>query len=164
MKLFLHRTYYADGTNGILNLNEEAYPFCYTIELPWKGNQRNISCIPPGTYKLRKRFSKKFKWHLYVQDVPGRSLILLHPANDAQRELQGCIAPVTTLTGVGKGNFSQQAFQKLVQKVYEAIRANETILLIIDPAVKAGSVINLENEKDHQQGGGANPAILQKAA
>jgi hypothetical protein len=73
----------------------------YTIELPWKNNQAGVSCIPEGKYDLVKRWSPKFGSHLQILNVPGRELILIHPANDALLELRGCIAPVCLLTGAG---------------------------------------------------------------
>lgn len=164
MKLFLHRSYYAEGTNGILSINEEPVPLCYTIELPWRNNGVNISCIPAGTYVVKERYSPKFKWHLHVQKVPGRSLILFHPANHALLELQGCIAPVTTLTGPGRGDFSRDAFEKLMQRVSVAIRAKETIFLTIIPPFGGMILISLTNEKDHAKSGLAHTAFFQKAA
>ena len=101
MELVLYRAYYKEGTNGTLfiwtTLNERAQNrfLCYTIELPWNNNKRNISCIPEGKYEIEPRFSKRFKHHLILKDVIGRSLILFHPANDALKDLDGCIAPVT---------------------------------------------------------------------
>src|SRR5690606_26150009 len=99
------------GINGEIRMEGELV--CYAIELPWKDNARNISCIPEGSYPLVKRYSKRFGWHILIKDVPDRSSILIHPANDAQKELQGCIAPVTRLTGPGKGSESRIAFEKL---------------------------------------------------
>jgi len=64
---------------------------CETLELPWRHNRRNISCIPPGRYKARKRTSKKFGDHLHILDVRGRDFILIHEANFS-RQLRGCIA------------------------------------------------------------------------
>ena len=63
------------------------------IELPWKDNQRNISCMPAGIYKAIavRRFSNG-KYALWVQDVPGRSQIMVHTANYV-RDLRGCLAP-----------------------------------------------------------------------
>jgi hypothetical protein len=40
---------------------------------------------------------------LQILNVPGREYILIHPADEALRELKGCIAPVRLLTGAGKG-------------------------------------------------------------
>lgn len=128
MELELIRTYYTKGTNGMLYLNNALQ--CYTIELPLMDNQPRISCIPEGSYALKKRYSPKFKQHLLVQDVHKRGAILIHPANDALKELKGCIAPVSILTGEGKGLQSRTAIEKLRTLVYAAL-AYETFLLTI---------------------------------
>ncbi len=125
----LHRAYFKEGTNGTL-FNSDRF-LCYTIELPWNDNKRNISCIPEGIYEVEPRFSKRFKHHLILKAVKGRSFILFHPANDALKELQGCIAPVTYLSGIGKGIYSKNAMQKLLSLVYQAKDRKEPILLTI---------------------------------
>jgi hypothetical protein len=71
--------------------------------LPWKNNETRVSCIPEGKYFIKKRYSQKFQWHLEIENVQNRSLILFHPANNALQELNGCIAPVTKLSGPGLG-------------------------------------------------------------
>ncbi|WP_417289656.1 DUF5675 family protein [Corallibacter sp.] len=129
MELVLHRAYFEEGTNGAL-FNSDRF-LCHTIELPWNDNKRNISCIPEGVYDLEPRFSKRFKHHLILNAVKGRSFILFHPANDALKELQGCIAPVTYLSGIGKGIHSKNAMQKLLSLVYQAKDRKEQILLTI---------------------------------
>jgi hypothetical protein len=128
MNITIHRTYYSDAVNGELYIEEEFQ--CYTIELPWLNNQPMSSCIPEGKYEMKKRWSPKHKWHLLVKGVPNRSLILLHPANNAQKELKGCIAPVTILTGIGTGSGSLTAFIKLMTKVFDAMKT-ETVFLTI---------------------------------
>ena len=129
MKLELIRKYYTKGTNGMLYIND-AFE-CFTIELPWKDNQPRISCIPEGAYALKKRYSLKFKEHLLVDGVKGRDVILIHPANDALKELKGCIAPVSILTGEGKGLQSRAALEKIKSPVLESIKNKEPISLII---------------------------------
>ena len=62
----------------------------YTLELPWKDNQRNISCIPEGIYSIRKRYSPKYKNHLHVLGVEGRKWILIHHGN-FYSDIRGCI-------------------------------------------------------------------------
>lgn len=131
MHLTIHRTYHAEGTNGLLTMGANSEPLCYTIELPWRNNELNRSCIPEGTYVLKRRYSLKFRWHIEVKDVPGRSYILIHPANHAARELKGCIAPVLLLTGPGTGEQSQQAFDMLIGKLLQALQSQETILLTV---------------------------------
>lgn len=125
----LHRAYFEEGTNGAL-FNSGKF-LCHTIELPWNDNKRNISCIPEGVYEVEPRFSKRFKHHLILKDVKDRSFILFHPANNALKELQGCIAPVTYLSGIGKGVYSKSAMQKLLSLVYQAKDRKEPILLTI---------------------------------
>jgi hypothetical protein len=105
---------------------------CKTIELPWKNNETKVSCIPEGKYFIKKRYSKKYQWHLEILNVKNRSLILFHPANNALRELHGCIAPVTKLSGPGLGIMSRKAFSKLKRVVYEALDKNESVELIVD--------------------------------
>ena len=124
----LCRTYYPAAVNGQLYCNGIFQ--CNTIELPWRFNQTQRSCIPEGTYRLQKRFSPKHKAHLLVTGVPNRSLILLHPANNAPLELRGCIAPVTNLTGVGTGTGSNRAMIKIMSLLHPSMK-NETIYLTI---------------------------------
>ena len=130
MILFLTRTYFPDGTNGTLMC--EGKKICYTIELPWRNNEKSVSCIPEGRYFIRKRYSQKFKWHLEVVDVNNRSYILFHPANNALQELNGCIAPVTKLSGPGLGLMSRKAFEKLKTLVYTALDSKESVELIVE--------------------------------
>ncbi|MCK4662552.1 MAG: N-acetylmuramidase family protein [Bacteroidales bacterium] len=79
-------------TLGQLNIlrNQEIIFTCKTLELPWKENKRNISCIPENTYKVKKRFTDKNKFHFHVQDVPGRDWILIHHGN-YYTDIRGCI-------------------------------------------------------------------------
>jgi len=137
MELILERAYFKEGTNGTLFCSNLPFDIaqgkflCHTIELPWNNNKRSVSCIPEGQYELIPRFSKKFNHHLLVKDVKNRNLILIHPANNALKELEGCIAPVTYLSGLGKGTQSRVALQKLLSLVYQAQDRKEPILLTI---------------------------------
>jgi hypothetical protein len=129
MVLVLNRTYFPDGTNGKLEC--EGKFICNTIELPWKNNETKVSCIPEGKYLLRKRYSCKFQWHIEVVGIDKRSLILFHPANNALQELNGCIAPVTKLSGSGLGLMSRKAFTKLKSLVYKTLENTKSITLIV---------------------------------
>jgi hypothetical protein len=130
MLLWLTRTYFPEGTNGKLLF--EGKLICNTIKLPWRNNEKSVSCIPEGKYFIRKRYSSKFHWHLEVLDVKNRSYILFHPANNALRELNGCIAPVTKLSGPGLGFMSRRAFERLKKLVYPVLEKNERVELIIE--------------------------------
>lgn len=129
MKLELIRTYYRTGTNGDLLLNGDK--ICSSIELPWKENKSQVSCIPEGKYELRKRYTPRFGKHFILTNVPNRSFILLHAANDALKEIKGCIAPVSFLTGEGKGLRARAALAKLVALVYPAFEKEEKVFLEI---------------------------------
>jgi hypothetical protein len=126
MELELTREYRGTGTNGVMKL-----VVCHTLELPWRDNERNVSCIPEGRYELRKGMSQKHGVHIRVRDVPGREGILLHPGNHAERDLKGCIAPVLMLTGPGRGMRSRIANDRLLTFVAEAWRKNEPVFLNI---------------------------------
>lgn len=139
-EIILHRVYHQQATHGLLQVN--GHNVCLTIELPWVSNQRFISCIPEGQYPLKNRFSHRFKAHIEVCDVPDRSLILFHPANNAQLELKGCIAPVNQILNTGWGSRSKIAMSRLLFLVRDQLpigtvrlkvqkATNESIIQII---------------------------------
>jgi Family of unknown function (DUF5675) len=129
MELELIRTYYPAGTNGKILMGNRL--IVYSIELAWKDNLARVSCIPEGRYELVKRWSPKFNRHLQVLDVPWRDNILIHPANDASRELKGCIAPVSLIKSAGKGLGSRTALVILISLVYDSLDRQEQVFLII---------------------------------
>jgi len=86
-------------------LDEQGKHLCFTLERAWLDNQHGISCIPAGTYQVAKRWSPKHNANVWgVENVPDRSDIEIHPANDA-RELEGCIAPGTEIGEVSTPRF-----------------------------------------------------------
>lgn len=79
--------YNEGGTWGVLLSHE--YPFAVTLELPWRYNQEDVSCIPEGKYRVRRipvENSVVFK----VLNVLNRTGIDIHVANTI-RDLKGCI-------------------------------------------------------------------------
>jgi hypothetical protein len=90
---------------------------CETLELPWRDNQRSISCIPTGTYQVVERTSPKFKDHLHVLKVPGRSYILIHAGN-THNDIRGCILPGVKRGKLGAENAvlgSRTALREILQ-------------------------------------------------
>ena len=79
-------------TLGHLNLYSGPFKIfeCYTLELPDLNNQVKKSRIPAGEYLVKKRYSKKFKKHLQIWAVPGRSYILIHAGN-FHTQISGCV-------------------------------------------------------------------------
>lgn len=129
MDLRLIRTYHSKGVNGVLLF--EGQELCRTIELPWRNNEPRISCIPEGRYRLRKRYSEKFKWHFEICDVPGRQYILIHPANCVELELKGCIAPVLHHHGAGRGQSSLIALSRLKALLYPRLDQGQKVYLTL---------------------------------
>lgn len=75
----------------------------YTLELPWRGNEQDVSCIPPGVYTCAPYSSPRHPDTWEVKDVPDRTAIHFDVANYANDiyqngqlahkcELLGCIA------------------------------------------------------------------------
>lgn len=85
------------GTFGKLECGEF---HCFTLELPWRDNEKDISCIPVGVYKCFFTTSPRFKKRMYeITNVPRRTGVRIHAANMAgdkslgfYSHLNGCVA------------------------------------------------------------------------
>ena len=89
MKLKLVRvSEYKDATLGVLCL--DARPMFVTLEDRWFDNEKQLSCIPAGKYKIKRHDSPKFGKVYLVCDVPNRSHILIHAGN-TKEDTHGCI-------------------------------------------------------------------------
>lgn len=89
------------GTFGTLTFGNTTVR---SMELPWRDNTKQRSCIPVGKYRCQIVQSPKFGRVYGVTNVPGRSAVLIHSANfagDVEKgwttNLQGCIAPCKTV-------------------------------------------------------------------
>lgn len=89
------------GTVGVLSFGGVSL---FTMELPWRDNLSQKSCIPAGTYTCALVRSPKFGKVYGVKNVLGRSHVLIHAANFGgnsdlgyDTQLHGCIAPATRL-------------------------------------------------------------------
>lgn len=74
------------GTFGVLIIDGFQ---CYTLELPWRDNRSNVSCIPAGTYDVEPWNSQRFPGTYHVRNVDGRSAILTHIGNLGGDKLKG---------------------------------------------------------------------------
>lgn len=82
-------------TKGALTIDGEYV--CRTLELPWKENQRNVSCIPVGTYVCRRALSPRFNETFEITGVRGRDHILFHSGNKT-RDTEGCVLVGKTMS------------------------------------------------------------------
>ena len=48
------------GSLYVYRDNGELAVVCHTMELPWRDNERRLSCIPTGVYNVVKHQSPKF--------------------------------------------------------------------------------------------------------
>ena len=87
MTIELQRLYLDGWTEGTIFIN--GILLCRSVELGWANNERNVSCVPEGVYPVAIIQHPKFGECLSVESVKGRSGILVHVANDAQKELRG---------------------------------------------------------------------------
>lgn len=94
----IKRTYKPEITTGDFIVDGKLV--AKTMELPWKNNQRGVSCIPEGEYLVTKeppipindpngKKERKY-WHFRIHDVPNRSGILIHRITYV-KDLRGCV-------------------------------------------------------------------------
>jgi hypothetical protein len=129
--MILVRTEYADTrTRGVLVLPDGVF---HTLELPWKDNERAVSCIPVGTYEsvyLPLSASGKYRATYHLQQVDSRSGILIHNGN-VVGHTDGCI-----LVGLTKGTLYGEAAvlqsRKAMLKLNQLMNKQNFILEIRD--------------------------------
>jgi len=117
---------YLDVYSGIVRVFS-----CVTLELPWRGNRRSVSCIPVGDYEVALRSSPKFKKHLHVSDVSGRSYILIHPGNFFS-DTSGCILVGTSFEDINSDGeidvvSSKKTMKALLAVVVEGIHSLKVV-------------------------------------
>ena len=127
--LILRDTFSDESTIGELFLNGER--FCDTLELPYRDNQRSISCIPVGEYKVRLRYPRESATrdylHLLVEDVKDRSYILFHRGNTA-KDSRGCILVGMTSKQDFVGN-STLAMDLLIKEIINLGGTNINLII-----------------------------------
>lgn len=82
-----------DGVFGVLIdvKDNQNIPFAVTVEPNWRDNQKNISCIPIGSYICKRRlYNRRGYWTFEITDVPNRSNVLIHIGND-EDDTEGCV-------------------------------------------------------------------------
>ena len=129
MDLKIRRTCFTEkSTIGTLTIDEEFE--CFSLELPWRENQKKISCIPVGKYKVLMEYSLRFKRLLpELKGVPGREEIKIHVAN-YPHEIEGCIAVGKTV-GADYVGQSKVAFELLLVKIVSALDSGEEVWITI---------------------------------
>ena len=123
-------------TTGAAMLLDENYSLLQrfvTLELPFKDNAKNISCIPAGEYYAIVRRSNSHSRHLYITNVKDRTYILFHVAN-FNTDLRGCIGVGMDFNYINSDNNiditnSRITFEVLMSNINDA---DEISLIITD--------------------------------
>lgn len=103
----------------------------HTLELPWKDNAHNVSCIPEGEYlvlKMPPTAKRKYEY-FWVQDVPDRSSILWHPGNYT-RDILGCCLPGEELKDIDKDGITDITNTTATLKILTALMPQKFKLTI----------------------------------
>jgi hypothetical protein len=101
-----------------------------TLELPDKGNQRNISRIPEGEYTVVRRYSQKYGSHFHIKDVEGRDHILIHHGN-YKSDIQGCILVGRAHIDINRDGHLDVTSSKVTMGKLNRILPNEFLLTIM---------------------------------
>lgn len=102
---------------------------CKTLELPWKNNTPQKSCIPASSYQVVKRESPKYGDHFHILDVPNRSYILIHAANYV-RQLLGCVAVGKEHTDIDGDGLRDVTNSQNTMKMLNSILPDQFVLTI----------------------------------
>jgi hypothetical protein len=104
----------------------------YTLERPWVGNERNISCIPSLTYYvkfLESSASGKYKNVYHIQDVPGRGGVLIHNGNIIAHT-RGCVL-IGLVKGILRGMIAVLSSKVALRRFVRLMEHKDFILHII---------------------------------
>lgn len=109
--LFLRRIGSSIGTFG--TLLEDDIPIIVILEPPDKNNEKNISCIPEGSYICKRVKSKTYGITFQIMKVDNRTKIRFHWGNWI-KNTKGC--PLTgegfrKLSGKPAVTYSKRAFK-----------------------------------------------------
>ena len=101
------------------------------LELPDRNNATAISRINAGKYICKLRYSLKFGWHFIVENVEGRSYILIHFGN-TYKHTNGCILVGNAFTDLDGDGYRDVTSSKKTLKRILAIAPKQFELLIIN--------------------------------
>lgn len=100
------------------------------LELPWKDNERAMSCVQAGEYDLVLEWSPKFQMDLWeLKDVPGRTECKIHTANFV-RQLNGCIAPGQRFGHIDADGVFDILYSDSTRRLFHAALKGETSVRI----------------------------------
>lgn len=92
-----------------------------TLELGWHNNEKFISCIPAGRYTTTAVDSDHFGTSISINNVPGRSLIRMHPGN-YKHQIEGCVLPGHEFIDINNDGFTDvTSSRKTMERILKFI-------------------------------------------
>ncbi len=102
-----------------------------SLERGWRSNQRNISCVPLGSYPVVLEWSNRFKQDLWeLKNVPNRSECKFHAAN-FWFQLNGCIALGQKLKDLNNDGYNDVTNSRNTMANFHKALKNETQVTLI---------------------------------
>jgi hypothetical protein len=114
---------------------DEGEFLCYTLEEPWQDNERQISCIPPGSYNFRRHISSRLGECFAIEPVPKRSAIRIHSGNTLE-DISGCV-----LVGRSKSKWGESPvilYSKAALTYLLKVCAKSGVIEIVDAPSNSG--------------------------
>lgn len=101
------------------------------LELPWRDNTKNRSCIPAGEYVVKRRGSPTYGDHLAIQNVPDRTDILIHWGN-FPKDTEGCLIVGTGFSDIDNcGELEVTASRAAMKELYRLAKGDNIKLVIL---------------------------------
>jgi len=107
------------GTFGVIMNAFDMVPWCVTLELQWKNNERDISCIPAGEYECSVPKDADMDAVFRVKSVLNRTKITAHVGNYLMNT-KGCILlgrAFSIIDGIPGIGYSRAACEMFIQKM-----------------------------------------------
>ena len=105
---------------------------CVSLERGWRGNSRNVSCLPSGFYPLVLEYSPRFDSKLWeIKDTGERTECKFHSSN-YWYQLNGCIALGDSATRLNSDEYLDVLNSKTtLTKFHAALKGAENVSLEI---------------------------------
>lgn len=125
------------GTEGFLTVPSLGFS-CFTLELPWRDNRQDVSCIPPGIYSMVWRVTKRRSTY-HIKKVPNRTWVLVHSGNFAgdvtkglKTHVEGCVLLGNRMGWLG-GQRAVLSSRLTVRKFNRLMNGRKANITILDP-------------------------------
>ena len=108
---------------------------CSTLELRWRANEINVSCIPAGEYRVERYVSGRFGdcFRLLDEQTAPRTQIRIHAGNYSGHT-RGCILPGSTV-GVVYGRNAVLEPKETMAMLRETLPDSWTLRIVDGPGL-----------------------------